>query len=351
MLTFLAGVMAARAEGPPVVFFPASTAPSLVLDIAAATDLVVIEPLIRDFQTLHPEIAIRYRDFQTTDLFSLLQRSCAGDGRADLALSSAVDELVKLANDGCALAHTSPGVDALPSFARWRNEVIGVTYEPAVIVYNRLLVPPGEVPHSRAALIDLLRTQPKAYDGLIGSYDIERAAVGYLLASFDAENSTIFGRLLEAFGRSHLRELPRSADLLAELADGKLKIAYNVLGSYAYRALLAGAPIGIVLPRDYVLVLRRGAMIPKNSAQPRLAAAFIDYLLSPRGQATASARAFYFTPDGPLPRGVEGTSRLSAGDSVRSIPVGPELLAVQDRARRKRFLGLWRQALGKPLAD
>ena len=65
-------------------------------------------------------------------------------------------EMVMLANDGCALPHQSPLTQALPAAANWRDEVFGVTSEPAVIVYNRNLIPPGDAPESRFDLLDLL---------------------------------------------------------------------------------------------------------------------------------------------------------------------------------------------------
>ena len=52
----------------------------------------------------------------------------------------------RLARDAAASAH-----------ARWRDEVFGFTFEPAVIVYNKRLVPPEDVPHTRDELADLLR--------------------------------------------------------------------------------------------------------------------------------------------------------------------------------------------------
>jgi ABC-type Fe3+ transport system substrate-binding protein len=43
-------------------------------------------------------------------------------------------------------------------------------------------------------------------------------------------------------------------------------IAYNVLGSYAQARASGGAPIGIVQPRDYTLIMSRVAVIPPGQS-------------------------------------------------------------------------------------
>jgi iron(III) transport system substrate-binding protein len=330
-----------------VTRFPAREAERLTLRIDAATDLDVMAPLIRDFQELRRDVSVEYHDRQTIDLFALAADACrAGRPLGDLAISSAVDELVKLANDGCAVPYHSPVIDRLPAWARWRDEVVGFTSEPAVIAYNRDLVPAGDVPHTRTELVELLRRAPDTYAGKVGSYDVEKSAVGYLLASSDAENAaTIFGRLLEAFGRVGLVQRPRSADLLDDLAAGRTRLAYNVLGSYAYRRMRAGQPIGLVLPHDYVLVFSRGVLIPPGAAHADESGRFVDYLLSERARRVAAEIAF-LSLDDPLPPGVDGPPSLATSGVLQPIAIGPPLLATQDQARRARFLATWRAAIG-----
>ena len=48
---------------------------------------------------------------------------------------------------------------------RWRDEIFGFTFEPAVIVYNKDLVPPEDVRRTHTELIDLLRAKPERYQG------------------------------------------------------------------------------------------------------------------------------------------------------------------------------------------
>ena len=198
---FLTGLSIHLVEAAEKIVFPAPGGQQTVLSVHGATDLSAMEPLIRDFQTLAPNVTIEYSEYVTNDLFDEASRQCnERQGTMDLVLSSSVDQLVKLVNDGCATSYRSPLTPQLPSWTRWRDEIFGFTFEPAVIVFNRDLVPPEDVPRTRAELLNLLRSKPEKYNGKIGSYDIAQSGIGYLFASYDARGTAIFGRLLEAFG-------------------------------------------------------------------------------------------------------------------------------------------------------
>ena len=304
-----------------------------------------MEPLIRDFQATSPSVSIEYAEYVTTDLFARAQEACeTKKSFADLVLSSSVDQLVKLVNDGCAQSHRTAASAALPSWMRWRDEIFGFTFEPAVIVYNKDLVPPEDVRRTHTELIDLLRAKPERYQGKIGTYDIALSGIGYLFATFDAQGTTTYGRLVEAFGRVGLVARCCTSDLLTALAQGRLAIGYNLLGSYAVAAVRNGAPLRIVIPRDYVLVLSRAALVPVEARNPTDAFRFIDYLLSARGRDKAREASFFFTLEGLSPDEVDGPLVLSSSGLIRPITIGPGLLAVQDRAKRARFLGEWHRS-------
>src|SRR3546814_9400931 len=121
----------------------------------------------------------------------------------------------------------------MPGGAGGRDRAFGVTFEPAVIVYNRDLVPPAHVPDTRFDLLRLIREQADTYRGRIVTYDIEESGVGYLLATQDAVVGGVFGSLLEALGRSQVVLKGNTSEMLEGIAEGRYLIGYNVLGSYA----------------------------------------------------------------------------------------------------------------------
>ncbi|MDN3720654.1 extracellular solute-binding protein [Roseibium salinum] len=171
----------------------------------------------------------------------------------------------------------------LPDALSWRDELWGITREPAVIVYNRDLVPPGDVPRTRFDLLDLLRPFDTPYAGRIATYDIEESGLGYLFAFADAQEASTFGALQESFGRSRTVSTCCSAEIIQGVAEGRYLMAYNVLGSYAQDFQQRDERIGIVLPSDYTLVLSRALMIPKQAKNKLPAKEFLDFLLSPEG--------------------------------------------------------------------
>lgn len=326
--------------------FPAVGQETAVLTIRAVADISAIEPMIRDFQEAEPGITVDFTDYLTNDLYDLLSAQCAkGETMADIVISSSVDHIAKLANDGCAQSYASPNTSRIPDWAKWRDEVFGFTFEPAVIVYNRDLVPPADVPRTHHDLAELLRSKPASYDGKIGTYDIERSGIGYLFAFFDTQQSNIFGRLLESFGRSRAALRCCTGELLARIESGELLIGYNLIGSYAYGRYKAGAPIGIVMPRDYTLVLSRTAMIPAKAGRSDLGRKFLDYLLSSRGQSVAVEKSFFFSFDRPVPEGVDAVDPGSGSGVYRPIVIGPALLATLDQQNRRRFLSEWKASM------
>ena len=168
-----------------VAVFGRNDAP-VSIDVRGATDVAVIGPVLEAFTEAFPDVQVTFEAWNTNELYAVAEAACRSAAPdVDLLMSSAVDHLVKLVNDGCAQPHRSALTDALPQSHNWRDELFGVTREPAVIVYNRDLVPADEAPRSRFDLIDLLRPADSRYAGRVATYDIEASAFGYLFAFAD----------------------------------------------------------------------------------------------------------------------------------------------------------------------
>lgn len=312
--------------------------------IRSTTDIDVFGPVLEAFLAGRPDLSILYEQWGSNDLAALTAEECAGGtDTSDLVISSAVDLQIDLVNRGCARAHSSPLVAALHPSRNWRDEVIGITEEPAVLIYNRDLVSDSEAPASRFDLIDLLRPESSRFAGRVATYDIEASGLGYLFAFADSLQANTFGRLLEAFGRSRTVATCCSAEIIDAVAEGKYLIAYNVLGSYALARAALDPRIGVRAPTDYTLVLSRGALIPKKAAAPQLAGNLIDFLLSPEGRRALISAHLIVEVGGAAD--VESGLYSSGASSLRLIPFGPVLLASMDRQKRMLFLNLWKDNL------
>ncbi|AWB06736.1 histidine kinase (plasmid) [Azospirillum humicireducens] len=339
---------AAAQTAPQTITYPAPGTARDRLRIHAATDRQAMEPLVLDFQRAHPDITVEYVDVGTSELYARAVKDAETD-KPDLLISSAADLQIKLVNDGHTQPHIPAGSQFLPGWANWRNEAFGFTFEPAVIAYDRNRLAADRVPRTRDALIRLLREERALYGRLVATYDVTVSGIGYLLASHDALLFSQYWQLVGLMGNAQVRTACCSADLLDMVERGEALIAYNVLGSYARARVAAGAPIGIVMPEDYTLVISRVAVIPKSAPRPGLAGLFIDYLLSTRGQeVVADGSALYALSSSVTREASAAGLRSSTVAQLQPITLSAALLVFLDPLKRGAFLQQWRSAVQLP---
>jgi iron(III) transport system substrate-binding protein len=249
---------------------------------------------------------------------------------------------VRLVNDGFAAPHRSANAAMVPGWARWRDEALGFTFEPVVMVFNRKVMEGRRIPMSRPELLAAVREDPGFWRGRIGTYDVATSSVGYLVASQDARQSSDFGAIAEAFRDSGVVTEGTTSEVLRRIDSGELAIGYNVLGSYARAEADQSRNLMLVYPSDYTLAVARTAVVPKSAPNASAAHLFLEYLLSIRGQRilTNRSRLSAVRPeiDGPYSR--LGITEKSVGP-LRPIALGPGLLVYLDAQKRERLLALW----------
>jgi iron(III) transport system substrate-binding protein len=102
--------------------------------------------------------------------------------------------------------------------------------------------------------------------------------------------------------------------------------------------------IGVVLPKDYTLVMSRIAVLSRTAAHPNAGKLWLDYLLSKRGQALLSARSELFSIRSDVPgEFTAATLRETLGGTLKAITVGPALLVFLDQSKKQDFLRHWRR--------
>ena len=306
------------------------------LRILSTTDTAVFAPLIRAFQAAHPGTGVLYAVASSQEVHRAIYDEGAG---FDLAISSAMDLQMKLANDGLALPHRSPATNALPGWARWRDHLFAFAQEPVVLIIAGPALTGLAMPRTRQELVELLRDNPGRFLGRIGTYDPNLSGAGYLFATQDARQSDTFWRLAEVMGTLSPRLYATSGGMIDDLQAGRLALAYNVLGSYAAARLPGDGDGQIVELEDFTLTLLRTALIPRSAPNPDRGAAFLDFLLSPQGQRLVAEAAG-------LPPIDEGA--LAAGQHLRPIRLDPGLLVYVDPIKRQRFLREWTAAVIQP---
>jgi iron(III) transport system substrate-binding protein len=318
--------------------------------VYSSTEPFAALPLNRDFRTLHPAIDVEYHHLNSLELYHrFLKESVAGEPGADVLWSSAMDLQVKLVNDGHAAVHESSESERLPTWAIWKREAFGTTYEPIGVAYSRRHLKEAELPRTHAELARWLGANLARVRGRVATYDPEGAGLGWLVASEDARTSEAFWDIARALGQAEVRLHTSTAEMLEEVASGRLLLAYNLLGSYALPVTRRDPSVGLLLLRDYTLMVSRVAFIARRARHPQAAWLWLEHLLSQRGQQVCADQGGLFA----VRADVSGPNTATVlqhelGASARPIPIGPGLLVHLDQSRRERFLHRWRQALALP---
>lgn len=318
------------------------------LVVYGATDSKAVQPLVKDFNTLYPGIVVEYNDMNSTEVYNrFISEAAAGGDTADALWSSAMDLQIKLAAGGYAMAYKSVEAAKIPGWAVWKDMAYGTTFEPAAFVYNKRLVTGAEIPQTHADFARII-TQPKFKDK-VTTYDIEKSGVGFMFMTQDAKDFPQFGNLEQAFGTAKVRVQSSTGTMLERISSGENLIGYNVLGSYALVRAKTDPSLGVVLPKDYTLIMSRVLFINKSAKHPSAAKLWVDYVLSHRGQTIIANDSKLFAIRADV-TGETTSSELikEIGEkNIKPLPVGPEVTDYLAPAKRMAFLKQWKDTAGK----
>lgn len=350
-ITLVLGFTMARTSGAAAMLhYPtqSAVAESSQLDIVGALDTPLIAPVLEDFHRLNPDISLTYRNLTTLEVYRTFMSDSDGS-RADVVMSSAMPWQYQLANNGYAQPLGLNTAEHWPAWARWRQELFGITFEPVVIVYHKDLAERYSAIGSHAELVTLLEREREALTGRVVTYDPARSGAGYTYAVEEARLSPRYWELVAALGGVEADLVGTTQEMLDGLADGRYLIGYNLLGSYAQGFVAEHPELEIAIPSDYALVMQRLAFLPRSADNPEAARRFFDYLLSEHGQRVISEQ----TPLGAVHPALEGPGSASAlrerlGEALRPIRLGPGLLATLDKLKREALLARWHREFRRP---
>ena len=297
--------------------------------IVSTADINYFKPMIKAFRAFRPDVAIDYTVASSTDITAAITSKTQP---FDLVISSAMDLQTKLANDGFARKHNSSAAQNLPKWAVWNDMVYAFTQEPAGFVISNALFDGLPIPQNRQQLITTLRQNPDRFIGRVGTYDIRKSGAGYLFATQDARASDTYWRLTQVMGTLDPALYCCASEMIDDVVNGDLAVAYNVLASYAEKSPYKDK-FTIILPSDFSVVMLRTMLIPNTSSNPELAADFMDFVLSQT----------YSSGVSPLLK----TQSLGKAEqsTLYRISMGPGLLVYLDYFKKKNFIAEWENAI------
>ncbi len=332
--SYQATIDAARKEGKVTIYTP--------------TDAAAGKPLVKEFESLYPGVKVEYMDMNSVELFNrFISETAAGTASADVVWNSAMDQAVKLVADGYAQPYESIETRALPAWAVYQKTAYGTTFEPLGVVYNKRLLPAGDVPKTHAEFIKLLG-DPRL-QGKVTTYDIEKAGVGFLYLTADVHvNAALTWDVVKAMAGAGVKLQSSSSTMMERISSGEQMLGYNMITSYAHARAKKDSNIGYSLLKDHTLVMSRVAFIAKGAKSPNAARLWMDYLLSKRGQTTlANASELYA-----IRSDVEGemtaqTLQKELGLSLRPIGIDQNLLTYLEQGKRLEFIKTWRSFVAR----
>jgi len=189
-------------------------------------------------------------------------------------------------------------------------------------------------------------TKADKLKGKVTTYDIEKSGVGFMLITQDSKQNPAFWDFVKALGVIGPRFQSSSGTMMERISSGENVLGYNIFSSYAALRAKKDPSIGIVLPKDYTLVMSRVMFAAKGAKNPNAAKLWMDYILSKRGQTIIGNQAEL----GSIRPDVEGELTLAGytktlGATLKPIPVSDELLGYLDQTKRLEFLKQWQAAI------
>jgi iron(III) transport system substrate-binding protein len=317
--------------------------------IYSNTEQFAVAPVLEAFEKAFPKIKVDYTEIKSSELFTrFVSEAQAGALQADIMWSSSMDLQFKLLTEGYAQAYVSPEKASIPAWANWKDQGFGITFEPAAFIYNKRLMSEADAPKSHVDLAKLLTTRAAELKGKVASYDIQRSGLGYFLVSQDLKAGNTIWDIAKGLGEARARYYTATGSMLEKVSSGEHSLAFNVVGSYALLKAKSDPAIGVVIPRDYAIVMTRIAFITKDAKRQAAAKVFMDFLLSKQGQDAIANKALLFS----LRDDVDGEATAAKltrelGQAMRPVAINEDLLELLDAQKRLPFFKKW-QALVEP---
>lgn len=316
--------------------------------VYSTTDTKAAGPLIQGFEAAYPGIKVEYNDMNSTELYNrFISEQASGGTSGDVVWSSSMDTALKLATD-YAQAYQSPEQAQLPKWAVWQNKAYGTTYEPVVFIYNKRLIPVGDVPDSHAALAKLIASQSDKFSKKVTTYDIEKSGLGFMLSVQDFKADPNYFKTLADVAKGGLSVQSSTGTMMERVSSGENLIGFNILGSYAEARAKTDPSLGISYPKDYTLVLSRVSFISQQAQNSNAAKLWLDYVLSEKGQSILANQANIPS----IRNDIEGTNDIDGltrilGKALKPIPVDETLLEYLQQKERLDYIKQWRTAAAK----
>jgi iron(III) transport system substrate-binding protein len=243
----------------------------------------LIQPVIAAFQAKYPQIEVLLKSGSNSQMANTLLEEKANP-QADVFITTEIFTAHALSQEGIFQPYEPAGYQNLPDAYKAEDASwVGLTQRMRVIMYNKDLVSPDEIPDSMFDLAD-----PK-WKGQI-------AAAGSTNASMQAQIASMIQLVGQDQTETWLNDLLENevtffgghSDVRKAVGAGEFKLGL-VNHYYYYLQLAEGSNVGIIYPDQAtgkmgIISNATTAAIINGSRNPDAARAFLDFLVSADGQ-------------------------------------------------------------------
>jgi iron(III) transport system substrate-binding protein len=243
--------------------------------------------LTEAFTKKYPWIKVTSYDLDNNVIFSKYASEAAQRSRtADLLISSAPNLWVYAKRQNYVVDFNPIGIGSFPSFVKQYNGVFVLSPDPAIAVYNKLLLK-DKVPNSLTAISQDSSTYSKLTGYTVDNLFGYTALWGYVQKK--GWNN------LSRIGKSRFRAQTGVAGQLQLLSQGAATVAY--LTSPTARFTIANSSqlsniLAWTYLKDATPLVPRGIGITRKAASPASAKLFLNYVYSTQGQQTMCEAGF-----------------------------------------------------------
>jgi len=305
------------------------------------------EIIVKAFNTQYPWIRVEALDIGPEEAFErYYAESASGHHSADVIVAASPTSWLRFIGKGELMPVAAAEAAQLPAWSKPYPGLYTFSTDPLILVYNKLLLPVSEQPHSLAQLAQLVASDPGRFRDRITTYDA--TAHPFALAAHWTYAHVRGWSLLDVLGPA-TRPEDASGSMIEKITTGEYSAGYFVSGTSTFVRTLQTARdklIGWSLMRDGTLVFARGIGIPKRAVSTASARLFLEFALSHAGQiAIGQAGLTPYRPDvksNEVPYLTYGSIAAEIGDK-NVIPILYDRAMVTDQ---NAFLARWKKVYG-----
>lgn len=248
--------------------------------------------ILEGFKRRYPWIRVETLDMGPTEAFErYYAETSARRASADMIVSSAPDAWLRFAQRRAAAGYRSPEEPRLPAWSLPLPGIYTLSADPMLMVYNKALLDPHQVPTGLNQLTALAAANPRKFAHRITTYDASAHALAYAVHWSAIDQRKPGGWDLMQRLAPYVRVETGGAAMLDKVTAGEYLVGYHVSAVTVLPQMLTKGRAKIVawtLCADGTPVVPRGMAVTAAARSPTSARLLLDYLLSRDGQIAAA---------------------------------------------------------------